>query len=91
MSFSRLIRFETEDGEIKFADLGPWETSLPTKGTKIAAYASIDELSLDKNVTDVILAKVRMRRHNELSTRRLILRSFWHQCHLKAFLSTALV
>jgi len=58
MDFSRLIRFETEDGEIKFADLGPWEASLPTKGTQMNAYPSLDELSMSQNASKVTFAKV---------------------------------
>jgi len=57
MSFSRLIRFETEDGEIKFADLGPWEAGLPAKGTQMDAYTSVDELSMSQNVSKVTFAK----------------------------------
>lgn len=45
MSFSRLIRFETEDGETKFADLGPWEAPLPEKGSQVKAFNSVDELN----------------------------------------------
>lgn len=50
MSFSRLIRFETADGEIKFTDLGPWEANLPVKGANVNAYASLDELTMSKGV-----------------------------------------
>jgi hypothetical protein len=49
MFFSRLIRFETENGETKFADLGPAEAPLPTKGAQVNAFSSLDELSLSQN------------------------------------------
>ncbi|KAG4429946.1 hypothetical protein IFR05_014569 [Cadophora sp. M221] len=58
MSFSRLIRFETEDRETKFADLGPWEAPLPTKGTQVHAFPSLDELSLSKNGAKSTFAKL---------------------------------
>jgi hypothetical protein len=53
-----LIRFENEGGETYIADLGPWETSIPKKDTKVKAYASIDELSVSKNTAEVIFEKV---------------------------------
>ncbi|KAB5554728.1 hypothetical protein GE09DRAFT_1122181 [Coniochaeta sp. 2T2.1] len=52
-SFSRLIRFECEDGGIYFADLGP-SSSIPSPGTRISAFRTIDALSSraeDKTVT----------------------------------------
>jgi 2-keto-4-pentenoate hydratase/2-oxohepta-3-ene-1,7-dioic acid hydratase in catechol pathway len=53
-NFSRLIKFESaSDGEIYFADLGAGRASLPTKGSHIKGYSSVEELSLDKSGIDV--------------------------------------
>ncbi|KAK4941705.1 hypothetical protein LTR10_018444 [Elasticomyces elasticus] len=44
-SFSRLIRFESPDGRTYFADLGADTVELPTTGSKVTAYPSIDDFS----------------------------------------------
>ncbi|KAH8802422.1 hypothetical protein F5884DRAFT_737958 [Xylogone sp. PMI_703] len=43
--FSHLVRFESEDGESYFADLGPDMDGPPSLGTKLSAFRSLDELS----------------------------------------------
>lgn len=44
-SFSQLVRFECdEDGGEYFADLGPDANGPPSPGTKLAAFATVDEL-----------------------------------------------
>ena len=89
MSFSRLMRFETEDGETKFADLGPWEAPLPEKGSQVKAFNSVDELTLEQNGTKSTFAKVLILD----PSRQTILtnRSFLHQCRLRECPSTVLV
>ena len=88
MSFSRLIRFETEDGETKFADLGPWETPLPKKGSQVKAFSSVDELTLDQNGTESTISKVyilNLSRETALTNQ-----SFLHQFPLRECPSTVL-
>jgi hypothetical protein len=62
--FSRLIRFEGEDGGIYFADLGP-SSSLPSPGTTISAVKSLDALSKRAEEKSVTLLRVRLRRCSE--------------------------
>ena len=56
--FSRLIRFESaSNGEIFFADLGTDTVEPPSLGSKITAYASIEDLSAQKNESTIMLGR----------------------------------
>lgn len=59
-SFSRLIRFESLDnGQRYFADLGANTVELPTTGSLVIAYASIDKLVSGEGGLAVTVGKVR--------------------------------
>jgi hypothetical protein len=55
-SFARLIRFESPEGKIYFADLG-LDRSLPLNGSRINAFASLNDLITKKGATDVYFKK----------------------------------
>lgn len=55
--FSRLIRFESDE-KIYFSDLGANNIQLPSSGSYITAYPSLDDLNAGKNDTMVAVGKV---------------------------------
>lgn len=56
-TFSRLIRFESTDGQPYFADLGV-ETSIPAQGAQIKGYRTFEDVGVEKYGEDVAIGKV---------------------------------
>ncbi len=57
--FSRLVSFESEDGQKRFfADLGS-VSDVPAQGASISAYESFQDLLEGKNEVTAVIGKVR--------------------------------
>ncbi|KAK5988571.1 Fumarylacetoacetate hydrolase domain-containing-like protein [Cladobotryum mycophilum] len=57
-SFSHLIRFESEDGNSYFADLGPDAKELPSSGAKIDAFTTLDALTTKSESERTIIRRL---------------------------------
>ncbi|KAI1084700.1 fumarylacetoacetate hydrolase family protein [Whalleya microplaca] len=57
-SFSRLIKFESDDGNVYFADLGKEVLEPPSIGVKVKAYRSFDDLLAHKNEEHMPMQKL---------------------------------
>ncbi|KAI0484127.1 fumarylacetoacetate hydrolase family protein [Xylariaceae sp. FL0804] len=57
-SFTRLVRFASEDGEIYFADLGKEVLEPPPPGSKMTAFKSFDDLLAGSGPETVTLQKL---------------------------------
>ncbi|KAI1269610.1 fumarylacetoacetate hydrolase family protein [Xylariaceae sp. FL1019] len=57
-AFTKLVRFESDDGKTYFADLGNDAPELPAAGAKLTSYKSFEDLMSKKNEETTIFKKL---------------------------------